>query len=713
MTEQEKLIKAKIPGKETGIEIKKTICDICTPGPQCGIDAYVKDGVVIKVEGSEGFPSNNGKLCTKGAANREYIYRADRIRTPLRRTGPRGSGEFEPISWEAAYAETAEKLNKIKAEYGPEAVVWMTGYSKWFRPWLHRLAHSFGSLNYLTESSTCHRAEVMSHKTLFGRFFIADIPNAKLIIAWGSNGVVNSYPMGRALMRFRENGGRMIVIDPRMTQTAQKMADIYIRPRIGTDGALAHAMARIIIENGWTDDAFIEKNVHGYEKYRDYVMNFDLAYAEEITGVKGEDIYTIARLFATTDPSTIITGNGLTHRINGYNLHRSIVSLLAITGRVDRSGTILPEAETFCHSSGGFTSLEDEFVDEVRPVGCKPAVGSQRFPLWADMVDEGQAMDLVHQINTEEPYPIKAMACFGVNNRMFPESDKLLDALKKLDFVLATDIFDTDVCRHADIVLPVSTSFERSEIKCYAGQFVYYTQPAIAPVYDNKDDVEIITELARYLDLKDDLLVQGYDACVRYIFSTSGIEDWEEVRTSPKPVRAPNAKPYIPGTYLSRGVRTPTGKIELYSEAVAKYSSRGLDPLPVYTPGYDDADPDEFLFTLMAGARIPNAIHSRAHDVPWLRSLRPEPSADINRRDAEKMGIADGDDIELATSIGKIVVKANLTELSNEGDVNIFHGYRNANINGIIPDSHLDPYTGFPGYKQVRCKISKVRGGRI
>ena len=150
----EQLLKAKIPCNETGIEIRHTMCDICTPGLQCGVDAYVKDDVMIKLEGTKGFPSNNGKLCAKGAAGREYQYRADRLSRPLKRIGERGSGQFEPVSWDEALDICAEKFLKIKEQYGPEAVAWVCGYSKWLRPWLHRLTHSFGSLNFITESSS-------------------------------------------------------------------------------------------------------------------------------------------------------------------------------------------------------------------------------------------------------------------------------------------------------------------------------------------------------------------------------------------------------------------------------------------------------------------------------------------------------------------------------------------------------------------------------
>ena len=707
MTKQEELIRAKIPCKESGIIIKHTMCDICTPGPQCGIDAYIKDGKVIKVEGTKGFPSNDGKLCTKGASNRQYIYRQDRIKSPMRRTGPKGSGEFEPISWDEAYREIAAQLNRLKQRYGPESVAFVCGYSKWFRPFLQRLAFSFGSPNYMTESSACYRATVVSSKCVFGVPVITDLRNTKLFIAWGSNPFINMYPLGRGLMDFKEHGGKVVVIDPRNTQAAQKLADIYLRPRIGTDGALAHAMAKLIIENGWCDDEFIQKYVYGFEQYRDYVMQFDLDTAERITGVPAGDIRKVAELFAKTDPSVINPSNAITHRTNGCNNYRAILSLMAITGRFDRSGTCYPDYETYCHSDGGFRSLEEQFVDEVRPQTDKKGVGWDRFPLWADMVDEAQGMHLAAQILTGEPYPIRGMLGLGVNTRMYPDTRRFVKALSQLEFFAADDIFWTEACRYADIVLPASTSFERSEVKCYAGRFINYTKPVIAPVHDNRSDTDIICDLANALDLEDDLLRSGYDKCLQYIMSPAGIEDWEAFRMHDGPILVPKRAPYQIGSMLASGqVPTPTGKIQMYSEAVAKYPHS--DPLPVYQEGDDGVDPAKYPFVMCAGARLPNAVHTRVHKCSWPRALRPDVSVDINPADAERLGISQGDGVELSTHVASIQVKANVTELTNQGELQMYHGYEEANINDLIDADHLDPYTGFPGYKQFRCALKKV-----
>ncbi len=706
----EKLLKAKIPCEETGIEIRHTMCDICTPGLQCGVDAYVKDGVMIKLEGTDGFPSNNGKLCAKGAAGREYQYSDDRLTQPLKRVGERGIGTFEPISWDEALDLCAEQFLKVKEEYGPEAVAWVCGYSKWLRPWLHRLTHSFGSLNFITESSACHRAEVMSFTSVFGNFMRPNAPAAKVLIAWGVNGFANNFMSAKGLSTMKAHGGTLVVIDPRYTHTMEKLADIALRPKIGSDGYIANAMANYIIQNHYTDDAFIEKYVHGFDAYKEMVSQYTMELAEEKSGIPKEKIIQIAELFAKEKDAAILPGNGLTHHVDGFNMHRAILCLMVITGKVDRPGTVFPAAETFCHSPGGFKGFESEYINDVKPKNCKPPVGYERFPLWFDYINEAQGMDLARQIRTADPYPIKAMAAFGVNHKMYPESERFLKTLKELDFVMATEIFHTKLCDYADIVLPVKTSYERGEVKCYAGRFVNWTRPAVDPVGDLKDDVEVITELARRMGLDDELLKAGYEAGAEYMLRESGIEDWEAVKDAPLPTAAPNAKPYVPGSYLENPKNTPSGKIELYSETIAKYKSRGLNPLPVCTDNEAGMDAEQYPFTIMTGARISTGLHSRTTRLSWLRCQTKEPALKISPEDAAALGLQENDSVRVTTEVESIVLPVHITGEFHPGEVGLYHGFDEANANSILPETLLDPYSGFPAYKQFRCRIEKEGG---
>ncbi|WP_368234189.1 molybdopterin-dependent oxidoreductase [Anaerotruncus rubiinfantis] len=710
----EQLLKAKIPCEETGIEVKRSLCDICTPGMHCGLNVYVKDGTILKVEGVENYPGSNGKICTKGACTRQYVYRKNRIRTPLRRIGARGEGKFEEISWEEAYREIAGRLNEIKAQDGPEAVAWFTGYSKWYRPWLHRLVHSFGSLNYGTESSCCNTATGMAWKTIAGRGFRGDFANANLLIGWGCNTLIGNHVVARAHLALKKRGGKVIIIDPRITPTTQKLADIHLQIRPGTDGALALGMGNTLIQNGWIDQPFIDKYVHGFAEYKAYVSQFTPERTQEITGVDKDLIIKAAHLYATSGPvAGYFPSAAVTHHINGYNNMRAIMSLEVLIGNVDRKGGVVPVYPSLVYADGGFPTMERAFLNDVKPQNCRSPIGSGSFPLWYALTDEYQAMTLAGQIREQKPYPIRALGAFGMNHRMFPQPTEMLGALEKLDFIFATDLIMTETCRYADIVLPACSSLERSELKVYGGGYLTCTTPATPPLYQSKPDTQIICELAGYLDIEDDLLKSGYEKTMEYLISNLSVT-LEELQAAPLPLKMKEAAPCKPGSLREKGFETPTGKLELYSEKIMQVRGNHteLDPLPVWNESFDSADREEYPFTLIAGARLPQAIHTRTHELPWAKNMRPDPTADIHPQDAKALGLQEGDWMQIIGEKGSVTVKVHLSGAGLPGDVYMYHGYAQADINELIGKAHLDPYSGFPGYRQVRCKLVKGEGAK-
>lgn len=230
MDNREQLTKCKIACAETGIEIHHTLCAICSPSYNCGVNAYVKNGKLLKVEGTDEHPRNHGILCTKGQSNRQFIYRKDRLTTPLRRTGERGEGKFEPITWDEAYAEITEKLTAIKNESGADSVVFFGGYNKWYRPWLRRFAHSFGSMNYGTESSSCMTSQWIAWKSGAGMTMSPDFGSADLILGWAFNPYYSGHLLAEKLNRFKAAGKKFIIVDPRITPAVEKLADIHLRP---------------------------------------------------------------------------------------------------------------------------------------------------------------------------------------------------------------------------------------------------------------------------------------------------------------------------------------------------------------------------------------------------------------------------------------------------------------------------------------------------
>ena len=371
MTSTEKRIQGKLPGEDTGIVTRNSFCDICAPGPHCGVTCYVRDGRIVKIEGTEGHPAGHGLLCTKGLANRQYIYRKDRVMTPLRRTGERGSGVFAPISWEEAFEEITARLTAVKEAYGPSAVAFFSGYNKWYRPFLQRLCYDFGSVNYGTESSSCFTSAVMSWRLAAGvDLAVPDLKNAGIFLGWCYNAYYSAYLMTEGVERARARGMKVIIVDPRITPAVEKQCDLHLRIKPGTDGALALGLARELIENGWIDRAYIDENVYGFEEYRRYVRDFTPERVEAITDVPADQLRLAARMIHENMPLAINqSGAALVHHVNGMQTHRAVMALSALMGTYDRPGGMLPVPLTYAHSMAGFETGDHDFALERYPQG--------------------------------------------------------------------------------------------------------------------------------------------------------------------------------------------------------------------------------------------------------------------------------------------------------------------------------------------------------
>jgi len=708
----------------TTTELRKSICGICEI-TQCGLDVHVENEIIVKVEGSKENPFNKGVLCSKGAATCEYVYHPDRIQTPLQRVGTRGSGEFVPISWEEAYRLIAERLNTIKQHDGPEAVAFFSGYAKHFRPYLKRLVHAFGSPNYLATTSNCFEATNMAQKLVFGQPTVPDIKNARCLLIWSRNPFHSNIHLARNILQAKENGLKIITVDPRITPTVER-SDLHLRLRPGTDGALALAMAHTIISEKLYDEEFVAQYTHGFAEFCQYVQEFTPERGEEISGVAADKIREAARLYAGSRPASILpSACSVTHHTNGIQNQRAIFALAGLTGNFDVVGGNIANPPGFIGVFGGFATRSGEYSQPRRWEEMAPRIGEERFPVWSQLVDEGQAMHLPAQLRSGKPYPIKALVGFGLNNRMWPDSDNLLHSIDDLDFFVNVDIFMTDSCRHADIVLPACTSLERSELRCYSQRFVILTQPAIQPLYQSRSDANIIFALAAHLGIDDPLLAAGYEASMDWILAPSGMTV-AELKQHPAGMAVSNPILYVPRKYQHKGFNTPSGKLEFASlvlESTGK--KRGWEALPVYQPPSDSAQTTtalikEYPFVLNTGARLPMFIHTRTFRLPSMTKFRPHPAADLNPKDAAALGVQQGDEIKISTPGGAIAVRANLTDMVLSGVVHMYHGYPQANVNQLVDRDYLDPISGFPGCKALLCRVEKItekkdgiEGGRL
>jgi anaerobic selenocysteine-containing dehydrogenase len=545
---------------------------------------------------------------------------------------------------------------------------------------------------------------------------VPDLKQTTCILNWSSNPYYSSAPQVAVFLSAIERGVKIIDVGPLSTPLARQ-ADVHLRLRPGTSGALALGMAHVIIKEGLFDREFVENWTFGFEEYSSYVRDFSPDATERITGVPADRIVKAARLYATSKPATMVNSASVTvHHTNGVQNHRAITALIGLTGNFDRKGGNRVIPTSYYHRATGLQTREQEFKQPRPWEEMAPRIGQDRYPVWCGMMDEAQATMLPFQIQSKEPYPIRAIVGFGLNHRMWPASDFMKESLLKLDFFVDVDLFMTDSAKFADILLPACSSFERNELTIYPSRYAIWTEPVIPPLGQSRSDVDIIVDLAHRLNLKDPLLSQGHEACLDWMFEPSKIKI-ADIRKHPEGcfLRDQPATPYE--KYRASGFPTSSGKMEFTSN---RLKEAGIEPLPAYRePSQSPVSTPEiargYPLILTTGARLPMFMHSRMFRVPWARKLRPDPMADINPKDAKARGLAPDEWVTLATTRGSIRVRANVTELVPPGMVSIYHGDPLADANELIDPDYRDPISGYPGYKSLLCEVKKdsaKRGGR-
>lgn len=701
---EKELLKAKIPCEETGITVKTGICGLC--GGSCLVDVYCRDGKVIKVEGNKTMPMSNGRVCVKGAALKQALYHPDRLLYPMKRVGERGEGKFERISWDEALQTIADKMTETKEIYGAKSTMIYVGHPKWFRPQITEFANGYGTPNIGTESSTCAYALMMACMSTFGkgvRMPQADLRRCKALCVWGVNSLYsNSVTAGGAFMNAVKRGVKLIVIDPRCTPTSE-YADIHLRPVPGTDGALALGMARVIITEGLQNQEYIDKYTIGYEEYKNYVMEFTPEKVEEITGVPKEDMIAAARLMATEAPCPIqMSASPVVHNINGVQNARAIALLLALTGTFGIEGGTMPPGP-------GRVMLREAFLGTMHErVDADQDLSHEEFPAWAKLTSqEAQVTRIADYIEGKGDYPIRNVLSFGMNHHMWPRPDRVEEALKKLDFFVSTDIYLTDTCKFADIVLPVQTSLEREQVTVLGPDTLYYQGHVVEPMGEAWTDMDIITALAEKLGftIGGDEPIHNNEDYLRKSISATGLT-LEEIKAAPNGRKAEHIMPGRTSEQILQ-VKTPSGKIEFVSSIIGSCNKNGHEGLPVYHDFREKLPMDEYPLILTTGSRKPQLFHSRTYRIPWLANLEEYPLVEVHPEDAKALDMEDGEKIILKTPVGSMELTLSVNSSCLKGAVNVYHGAGNKDVNLLLDDNYLDPASGFPGFKSYCCRLEK------
>ncbi|WP_457742197.1 molybdopterin-dependent oxidoreductase [Thermococcus sp.] len=625
----------------------------------CSMVSELRDGR-LRVRGNPEHPITAGFLCPKGALLPKWFHSRDRLRKPLIRTGERGSGDFHETSWEEAVNLVAEKLREIIEKHGSESVL------------VYQYAGDRGVVNYafplrlfhylntaILDYGICDRAGQEALKDVYGTAVGLDpeeLKNQKLIVYWGINAFWTNL---HGFMLARRYGLEIWTVDVVRTETV-KRSDKFFQVKPDTDVLFALGVAKIIIEEGLYEEAFVRENVHGFEEFRNYVKTLSLDYVSNETGLSVETIEIFAREFAEKR-GVIHIGYGFQRSLAGGEAVRAIAILPALVGH--RFGFIY-DMKTIDKSYAEGTFLR-----------AKPA---KRIP----------QMKLAEYIENGE---IKFLYVYNSNPlASLPNQNKLRKALEESDvFVVTHDLFLTDTALYSDVVLPANTFFERLDIvDSYYHRYVALNEP-VAKLYGKRNS-EVTRLLARALGIENPYLYESEEEVIRKVLELNGLS-WGELK----------AKGFVKVPERPRKWETPSGKIEFFSQRAVE---RGLSPFPKYLK-----------FRGMYPLRLLTPTYRMTITSQYHNTYRLiDPRLYINPADAKNRGIGNGDTVEVFNDYGRIKTRAKLSENVPRGVVLLYKAFwvklLGWNANFLTTDETIENYGDGSAYHSTWVEVKKLNG---
>ena len=666
-------------------------------GGNCLLKVCVEKGRITKILSEQVPNGQDGPelcRCPRGLAQLERVYDSDRLRHPMKRVGERGEGQFERISWDEALDTIAAELSRIREAYGTQAVLNFHGSGN-TSSYLHntlfvpmRFFQEFGGYTGASAITSVQSA-IYAYMRTFGMIVPdsgLDNPlESQLIIMWGCNPMVtlNSISANRYFAQAKEKGVKFIFIDPVFTESAEALAGEWIPIRPGTDTAALIAMAYVIITEDLCDWGFLDRYTWGFDRFMEHCLGKEHgiaktpAWAEAVTGISSEMITRLAREYATAKPADLRAGWAPGRTTFGEQFHRASIALAAMTGNI---GVVGGSCGIWLHDTfgvGGFMGAS------LLPFRLSPCVKSIPFFCWSDAVLRG----------TDGGYPSDIKMAYVVGANALNQSgdiNKGIKALKKLDFVVVHEQFMTPTAKFADIVLPVTTHFEREDIQLphECGHYFIYSPKIIEPMYECRSDLEIFTELARRLG------IEGYnekpdEEWLSQFLATVGIHDFEAFKKQGAFKFSP-PRPQVLAERLddpeNNRFPTPSGKIEIYSETLAhRANPELLPPLPKYIEAWEGPHHPlaEKYPLLMVTTHSMRRANSTLDNIQSVRELGRQ-EVWINSRDAAERGIANGDEVSVFNDIGVVRIPVNVTDRIMPGVVRIEEGaWYNLDEHGI------------------------------
>jgi anaerobic selenocysteine-containing dehydrogenase len=657
----------------------------------CTFRVFTEEGRVVRILPYEGNLATPEGPCIKGLAYLEREYSPDRIIYPLRR---QPDGSFARIGTDEALSIISERLTEARERSGPHSVLFYkgSGYSGLSNDIAGSFWRLFGGAT-TTYGNLCWPAGLEAVRLTLGEVkhnLPWDLAKASMIILWGKNSAETNVQEMIHIEKARQNGARVVVIDPRRTLTADK-ADLLIRPRPGTDAALALAMARVIIDRGLTDKEFISKHVSGFDRFASSLeMTPDKA--QDITGIPADEIVRLALMAAGAERLTVIAGYGLQRYTNGGQTIRSILSIPVITGMIGKPGC-----------GFNFANLQSYIFDDVKePLSYYPDPESDKpFRRAVSMATFGPDFFAL-----KEPAIEVAWIERGNPVIQLPGSGEVRKALDSVPFKVVVEQFMTDTASMADIILPAKGIFEQADVVgSYWNPYAQYKPKVVDLPGEVLPESEIYWRLAQ---------IMGFDAGAAGIPDPGDYDSWltERISHTSGFVREElMQKPVIPDqtehpAYGNMKFKTPSGKIELWSDRATKLW--GANPLPTYDP-LNDFGEGHLPLRLMT-PNIASRIHSQFGNLQVIRSVVEEPVWEVSVADARSRGLRSGDMIRIFNARGEVRGRVNVTARVRNGSLVFPNGIwlgEGGGVNRLIAPSETDMGHG-AAFHNTRVDIEKL-----
>ena len=630
----------------------------------CALLITVEDGVATEVKGDPDHPTTAGVLCTKVSRYAERTYHPERLLHPMRRVGNKGEGKFERISWDEALDEIASRLGEI-ASRAPQAIL---PYSYCGTMGLvqgesmsSRFFNQLGAS--LLDRTICASAGATGYRYTVGASIGTDLEqfqNAKLIIIWGGNPIASNLHFWMRAQEAKRHGATLVAIDPYRSLTAEKCHQ-HIALLPGTDAALALGLMHVLITENLVDQDYIDRYTVGYAELKQRAMAWPPERVAEVCGITTTEVVDLARLYGQAcrsgEGAAIRTNYGVQRVHGGGMAVRNIACLPALTG-------------AWRHPAGGMQLSSSGSFPVNRKALQRPDL-LKGTPRTINMSTIGD--DLLKESSAEFGPQVEAVIVYNSNPlAVAPDSSKVAQGFAREDlFTVVLEHFQTDTVDYADIVLPATTQLEHVDAHAtYGHLYMMANNAAVAPLGEAKANTEIFRLLAQYMGFDDPCFQESDDALAAKAFDATDARavhfDWESLkRTGWQKLAMPEA-PFAEG-----GFPTPSGKCELYSEAMAQ---AGLDPLPTYIAPHESQASNPALAARFPLAMISpparNFLNSTFVNVKSLRDIEGEPLLEIHADDATARGIPDGAVVRVFNQRGTYRCKAEISKRARPGVVN-------------------------------------------